>query len=162
MNAPVTLLEYGDFECPYCGQAYYVIKEIEEDMGTQLRRVFRHFPLSTIHPHAESAALASEAAAAQGKFWEMHDILFENQDALEDEDLAKYALALDLDLTLFDEAMKTRAALPRIKEDFLSGVRSGVNGTPTFFINGVRHDGSFELPVLYQALKQAAAVKAQP
>lgn len=157
-NAPVTLVEYGDFECPYCGKAHDVLQEILEKMGPQLRFVYRHFPLTTIHPHAESAALASEAAGAQGKFWEMHAILYGHQHALEEEDLQEYAQALDLDLTDFDEAMRTRRSLPRVKEDFVGGVRSGVNGTPTFFVNGFRHDGTFEFPVLHRALKQAAEV----
>jgi protein-disulfide isomerase len=160
MDAPVTLVEYGDFECPHCGRAHYILNEVEDEMGPELRIVYRHFPLTTIHPHAEAAALAAEAAGAQEKFWEMHDLLFVNQDALEEEDLWQYARALDLDLTKFDEDMSTRKYLPRIKEDFMSGVRSGVNGTPTFFINGVRHEGSFEYPVLVAALKQAAEVKA--
>jgi protein-disulfide isomerase len=159
-DAPVTLLEYGDLECPYCGQAHFVLDALQEELGSLFRLVFRHFPLTSIHPHAEEAALAAEAAGAQGRFWEMHDVLFENQRALEDENLVEYAQALDLDLSEFGDAMRTGKELPRIKEDFLSGVRSGVNGTPTFFINGERHDGSFEYPVLYAAIKQAAEAKA--
>ena len=161
MDAPVTLVEYGDFECPHCGRAHFILKEVEEEMGSQLRLVFRHFPLSTIHPHAEVAALAAEAAGAQEKFWEMHDLLFENQDALEEEDLRQYAQALDLDLTTFEQDMNSAKSLHHIKEDLMSGVRSGVNGTPTFFINGVRHEGSFEIPVLVPALQQAAAQQEQ-
>ena len=155
-NAPVTLVEYGDFECPSCGQAYYVLKEIEAEMRPRLRYVYRPFPLTPAHPHAEAAALASEAAGAQGKFWEMHDLLFDHQDALEDDDLLEGAQSLGLDLTDFETAMRTRAFLPRIRESLLSGRRSGVRATPSFFINGVPHKGLHEYPVLVEALRQAA------
>jgi protein-disulfide isomerase len=160
MSAPVTLVEYGDFECPYCGRAHGILQSIEEELGSQLCFVFRHFPLATIHPHAEAAALAAEAAGAQGKFWEMHDALYTNQHALEDDDFLDYAQALDLEMTEFEETVRTAKDLPRIKEDFMSGVRSGVNGTPTFFINGERHEGSYEYPVLIRALKEAAELRA--
>jgi protein-disulfide isomerase len=129
-------------------------------LGAQLCVVFRHFPLASIHPHAEAAALAAEAAGAQGKFWEMHDILFENQRALENDDLLEYGQALELERTDFEESMRTAKHLSRVKEDFMSGVRSGVNGTPTFFINGHRHEGSYEYPVLVRAIKEAAELKA--
>jgi len=158
-NTPLTLVEYGDFECPYCGQAYPIVQAIEEEMGSQLCFVFRHLPLASIHPHAEAAALAAEAAGAQGKFWEMHDILYQNQRTLEDQDLLEFAQSLDLEMTEFQEDMRTAKYLPRVKEDFTSGVRSGVNGTPTFFINGERHEGSYEYPVLLRALKEAATLK---
>ncbi len=161
LNAPVILVECGDFECPYCGQAHSVLKAILKEMGSELLFVFRHFPLTQIHPHAEAAALAAEAAGAQGKFWEMHDILYENQQALEDEDLLRYAQALDLDLERFEDDLNSRRHLPRIKDDFMNGVRSGVNGTPTFFINGARHEGSYEFPVLYRALREAAVARAR-
>jgi protein-disulfide isomerase len=156
----VTLVEYGDFECPYCGQAHRILEELLEEMGSGILFVFRHFPLTQVHPHAEMAALAAEAAGAQGKFWEMHDLLFENQRSLEDEDLLEYAEALDLDMMVFGDAMRTGASLARIREDFMSGVRSGVNGTPTFFINGARHNGSYEFPVLTRALRGAAVARA--
>jgi protein-disulfide isomerase len=158
-DAPVTLVQYGDFECPYCGKSHGILHELLEDLGPQLRLVFRHFPLASIHPHAEMAALAAEAAGAQGKFWEMHDLLFENQMALEDEDLLRYAEDVDLEMAEFQEALLSGKYLPHIKDDFLSGVRSGVNGTPTFYINEVRHDGSFEYPVLFRALKSAVEVR---
>jgi protein-disulfide isomerase len=158
-KAPVILVEYGDFECPYCGRAYRILRDIEEEMGSQLCVVFRHFPLASIHPHAEAAALAAEAAGAQGKFWEMHDVLYENQNALGDDDLLRYAEALDLERTEFEEALRTETSLPHIQEDFMSGVRSGVNGTPTFFINGERHEGSYEYPVLIRALREAAEIR---
>jgi len=159
-NASVTLVEYGDFECPYCGRAYGILRDIEAEMGSQLCVVFRHFPLASIHPHAEAAALAAEAAGAQGRFWEMHDALYENQNALDDDDLLRYADALDLERTQFEGALRAGTPLPRIKEDFMSGVRSGVNGTPTFFINGERHEGSYEYPVLIRALREAAEIRA--
>jgi protein-disulfide isomerase len=155
-TAPVTLVEYGDYECPYCGQAYYVVKELERRAGSLMRFVFRNFPLTTIHPHAERAAQAAEAAGAQGKFWQMHDCLYENQHALEDEDLLKYGALVGLDIQRFVREMQEGRYLDRVREDFLSGVRSGVNGTPTFFINGVRHDGSWDLDTLLAAIEDAA------
>jgi protein-disulfide isomerase len=159
-KAPMTLVEYGDFECPYCGRAYGILRDIEGEMGPQLCVVFRHFPLASIHPHAEAAALAAEAAGAQGRFWEMHDALYENQNALDDDDLLRYAEALDLEPMEFEKALRAATFLLRIKEDFMSGVRSGVNGTPTFFINGERHEGSYEYPVLIRALREAAEIRA--
>lgn len=160
-SAPLTLVEYGDFECPHCGRAYGVVKDLEEELGTQLRVVFRHFPLATIHPFAELAAQAAEAAGEQGKFWEMHDILFENQEALAPENLIEYAQALALDLADFEEALRSGRHVPRVKEDFISGVRSGVNGTPAFFVNGQRHDGAYEYPELLRALREAALAGAR-
>jgi len=160
-NAPVTLVEYADFECPYCRQAHDVLQEIVEEMASELLFVFRYFPLTQVHAHAETAAMAAEAAGVQGKFWEMHDALFENQRALADEDIFRYAEALDLDLGWFEQDMRTRRHFARIREDFMSGVRSGVNGTPTFFINGRRHDGSYEYPVLIRALREAAMTRAR-
>jgi protein-disulfide isomerase len=156
-DAAVTLVQYGDYECPYCGEAYPIIKEVQARLGDSLRFVFRNFPITTSHPHAERAAEAAEAAAAQGKFWEMHDLLYENQRRLRDEDLHTYAERLGLDVELFDKEMADHAHAERVREDFMSGVRSGVNGTPTFYINGVRHDDSYETEVLLDALEQAAA-----
>lgn len=155
-TAPVTLVEYGDYECPFCGQAYYVVKEIERRAGNLIRFVFRNFPLTTVHPHAERAAEAAEAAGAQGRFWEMHDCLYENQQAIEDEDLLRYAALVGLDIPRFVRDMREGRYLNRIREDFLSGARSGVNGTPTFFINGLRHDGSWDLISLLAAIEDAA------
>jgi protein-disulfide isomerase len=155
-TAPVTLVEYGDYECPYCGQAYYVVKELERLDGEGMRFVFRNFPLTSIHPHAERAAEAAEAAGAQGKFWEMHDSLYEHQQALEDEDLLQYAAQIDLDLSRFVTELREGVYEGRVREDFLSGAQSGVNGTPTFFINGVRHDGSWDLDSLFAAVEKAA------
>jgi protein-disulfide isomerase len=154
-KAPVTLVEYGDYECPYCGEAYPVVKALQKRLGDQVRFVFRNFPLAQAHPHAEHAAEAAEAAGAQGKFWEMHDLLYENQDALEDEDMVRYARTLHLDVPRFVKEMETGAYLERVREDFRSGVKSGVNGTPTFFINGVRHDGPFDLASLLVAIEEA-------
>jgi protein-disulfide isomerase len=152
-TAPVTLVEYGDYECPHCGEAYPIVKEIERRLGDRLHFVFRNFPLTQSHPHAEHAAEAAEAAAVQGKFWEMHDYLFEHQQALDDAHLVQYAVALNLDEETFKREMTEHVHTNRVREDFLSGVRSGVNGTPTFFINGVRHDGSYELETLFAAIE---------
>ncbi|HEX2490003.1 MAG TPA: thioredoxin domain-containing protein [Blastocatellia bacterium] len=160
-TAPVTLVEYGDYECPFCGQAYYVVKELERRAGNLMRFVFRNFPLTTIHPHAERAAEAAEAARAQDRFWEMHDCLYENQQALEDEDLMGYAVQVGLDIPRFVLDIQEGRYLNRIREDFLSGTRSGVNGTPTFFINGVRHDGPWDLVSLLTAIEDAARERRQ-
>ena len=154
-TAPVTLVEYGDYECPYCGKAYPIVKEIQRRLGDRLRFVFRNFPLTQSHPHAEHAAEAAEAAAAQEKFWEMNDYLFEHQQALDDAHLVHYAVALHLDKEKFEREMTEHVYANRVREDFLSGVRSGVNGTPTFFINGVRHDESYELETLLAAIEAA-------
>ena len=154
--APVTLVEYGDYECPYCGQAYPIVKDVQARMGEGLRFVFRNFPISTSHPHAERAAEAAEAAAAQGRFWEMHDLLYERQRHLTDDDLHAYAQELGLDVARFDEDLAGNLHADRVHEDFMSGVRSGVNGTPTFYINGVRHDDSYEEEVLLDALEREA------
>ena len=153
-DAPVTLVEYGDYECPYCGEAYVVVKALQERLGDQLCFVFRNFPLAQAHPHAEEAAEAAEAAGAQHKFWEMHDLLYENQDALEPEDLVQYARALKLDVPRLVLEMREHLYAERVREDFRSGVRSGVNGTPTFFINGVRHNGPFDLESLLAAIEE--------
>ena len=154
-TAPVTLVEYGDYECPYCGAAYPIVKEIQRRLGDRLRFVFRNFPITTAHPHAEHAAEAAEAAAAQGKFWEMHDYLYEHQKALVDRKLEEYAGAVGLDVERFDREMTAQAHTGRVREDFMSGVRSGVNGTPSFFINGRRHDDSYDLETLLAALEAA-------
>jgi len=156
-DAAVTLVEYGDYECPYCGAAYPIIKEVQARMGNRLRFVFRNFPITPSHPHAERAAEAAEAAAGQGAFWEMHDLLYENQKHLRDEDLRSYAERLGLDLGRFDRELAERTHAERVHEDFMSGVRSGVNGTPTFYINGTRHDDGYDTETLVAALDRAAA-----
>jgi len=143
-DAPITLVEYGDYECPHCGRAYLAVKALQKALGPELRFVFRNFPLTHVHPHATRAAMAAEAAALQGKFWPMHDLLYENQQELEDEDLYRYAEMAGLDMDRFARDIESEAVAMRVKEDFLSGARSGVNGTPTFFVNGVRYDGSWE------------------
>jgi protein-disulfide isomerase len=155
-QAPVTLVEYGDFECPHCRQAYPIVKELQRRMGARLRFVFRHFPLTQVHAHAEHAAEAAEAAGAQGKFWEMHDRLFERQFALEDDQLVEYAQELGLDASRVARDLAAHTYEPRVREDFSSGVRSGVNGTPTFFVNGIRHDAAWDLEPLAAALERAA------
>ena len=154
-GAPVTLVEYGDYECPFCGAAYPVIKDIQAQMGDGLRFVFRNFPITSSHPHAEKAAEAAEAASAQGRFWEMHDHLYEHQQQLRGEHLHAHAQALGLDLKRFDQELADNVYAPRVREDFMSGVRSGVNGTPTFFINGLRYDGSHDLDSLLAAVRSA-------
>ncbi|HEY0376926.1 MAG TPA: thioredoxin domain-containing protein [Pyrinomonadaceae bacterium] len=153
--ASVTLVEYGDFECPHCGAAHLIVKKIQKMVGDQLRFVFRHFPLTQMHPHAERAAEAAEAAGAQGRFWQMHDLLFENQQTLSDRHLLLFAEALDLDTERFARELAEGVHQPRVREDFMSGVRSGVNGTPTFFINSIRHDGAFDLDPLLYAIERA-------
>jgi len=155
-DAPVSLVEYGDYECPHCGRAHPIVQEVQKIMGRRLRFVFRNFPLAEAHPHAVRAAETAEAAAAQGKFWEMHDMLFEHQDALEDADLLRCAKLLGLKVDRVMEELAAGAYVERVRKDFRSGVRSGVNGTPTFFINGVRHDGSWEPEALLEALELAA------
>jgi protein-disulfide isomerase len=142
-DAPVTLVEYGDYECPYCGMAYPIVKALQRELGPSLRFVFRNFPLAEVHPHARHAAQAAEAAAAQGKFWEMHDMLFEHQHALEDTDLIEYARSLGLDAERVAQELEAGTHAKRVRDDFRNGMRSGVNGTPTFFINGARYDGSW-------------------
>jgi protein-disulfide isomerase len=156
-DAPVTLVEYADYQCPYCGAAHPIVQEVQARMGNRLRFVFRNFPISTSHPRAEQAAEAAEAAAAQGRFWPMHDVIFENQKRLGDCDLRDYADQVGLDLERFDEELAEHVHAARVHEDFMSGVRSGVNGTPTFFVNGARHDDSYEVETLLAALERAAA-----
>ena len=156
-DAPVTLVEYGDFECPHCGAAYPIVEEVRRRMGARLRFVYRYFPLTQMHPHAMHAAEAAEAAGAQGKFWQMHGMLFENQEALDDADLTQYAKALGLDGKRVASELASETHAARIRKDIQSGIRSGVNGTPTFFINGTRYDGSWEAPDLLAALEAAVA-----
>lgn len=154
-TAVVTLLEYGDYQCPSCGQAYPIVKEVQRRLGNRLRFVFRNFPLSQVHAHAEHAAEAAEAASAQGKFWEMHDYLYEHQHTLDDAHLLQYATHLALDRARFERDMTEHSYAGRVREDFMSGVRGGVNGTPTFFINGVRYDDSYDLETLLAAIESA-------
>jgi protein-disulfide isomerase len=156
-TAPVTLVEYGDYECPYCGQAYPIIKDIQEHLRGKLRFVFRNFPVTQVHPHAQHAAEAAESAGSQNKFWEMHDCLYEHQQELDDNHLRQYALELGIDVTRFDDEMAKHVHASRVREDFMSGIRSGVNGTPTFYINGIRYDDSWDEETLLAAIKQTLA-----
>lgn len=138
-KSTVELVEYGDYQCRHCGQGHLVVQSLFGILGTQLRFVFRHFPLTHLHPQALEAALLAEGAGLQGRFWQMHDLLYDNQEALEERDLSRYASRLGLDLDRLRADMP--AALARVQEDATSGARSGVNGTPTFFVNGVRYEG---------------------
>jgi protein-disulfide isomerase len=152
VDAPIQLVEYGDYECSYCGEAYPVVKAIQERLGKRLCLAFRNFPLGNSHPHAQHAAEAAEAAAAHGRFWEMHDLLYENQDALEDEDLARYASALRLDAQRLMSDVMAGIYSSRVREDFRSGARQGVNGTPSFFINGLLYNGTTSVEEMLSAL----------
>lgn len=156
-DAPVTLVEYGDYQCPYCGAAYGVVKSVQKTLGNKLRFVFRNFPLNQAHPMAELAAEAAEAAGAQGKFWEMHDALYENQNELGQELIEALAERLQLDAARFEADLEGRKFQPRVKHDFMGGVRSGVNGTPGFFINGERYDDSWDEEALSAAVLRAAS-----
>ena len=152
-HAAITLVEFGDYECPHCGHAYPIIKRVQKHFGPRLRFVFRNFPLNEIHPNAEAAAEAAEFAATHGRFWEMHDGIYENQKKIGLQFFIELAETLALSAPVLREALAAREFAPRVKEDFLGGVRSGVNGTPTFFINEQRHDGPFEFEVLVEAIE---------
>ncbi|MFL5779117.1 MAG: DsbA family protein [Chloroflexota bacterium] len=152
-DAAVTLVEYGDFECPYCRAAVPIVDELRRRLGDQLLHVFRHFPVVKLHPHAQHAAEAAEAAGAQGKFFEMHGVLFEHQEALADDDLARYAAELDLDGDRFGRELRSHAHAGRVREDFRSGVAAGVRGTPTFYLDGLRYDGLVGVPQLMAAIR---------
>jgi len=154
-SAEVTLVGYGDYECPYCGQAYPVVKQIQKQFGKGLRFVFRNFPLSQMHSHAEAAAEVAEFAGSQGKFWQMHDKLYENQARLGETLYLSLGEELELSSTAMRQALKEGTFKALVRADFTGGIRSGVNGTPTFFINGHRHDGSFDFETLVSAIQQA-------
>ncbi|MGO9116355.1 MAG: DsbA family protein [Desulfomonilaceae bacterium] len=155
-DAPLTLVEYGDYQCPYCGAAYPVVKRLQKKLGKKLRFVFRNFPLTQAHPYALIAAEAAEAAALQGKFWEMHDLLFEQQTFLERETIPLWAKRIGLDLRKFKNDVRQDVVENRIKEDRQSGIRSGINGTPTFYINGTRYDDSPDYDSMLAALESSA------
>ena len=155
-DAPVTLVEYGDFQCPHCRAAYAMLQQVQQAMGDQIRFVFRQFPLTEIHEFAGIAAEASESAAAQGSFWPYHNRLFEHQDALSEPDLVTHAEVLDLDAARVKQEVESGAWTEAVREDFIGGVRSDVNGTPTFFINGYRYDAAPELEPLLDALRTVA------
>jgi protein-disulfide isomerase len=154
-NAAATLVEYGDYECPSCGQAYPIVKRVQKHFGKELRFVFRNFPLNEMHPDAESAAETAEFAGAHGKFWEMHDALYENQEELGEQLYFEVAEKLGLSASDLRQALQEGKYQNRVRADFSSGVRSGVNGTPTFFINGKRHDGSYDYGSLVRAIEEA-------
>src|SRR5438067_1934834 len=154
-HAPVTVVEYGDFECPNCKQAAPAVKLLLQRFAGKVRYVYRHFPLEEVHPHALHAALAAEAAGAQGKFWPMHDRLFEGQPHLKDKQLHGYAERLELDMTRFAADMRHDSYLQRVREHIEGGTRSGVRATPTFFVNGAIQDVSFGLQVLLQKVEAA-------
>ncbi len=143
-DAPYTLVEYGDYECPDCGRLYGILRDLQSDVASRLRIVFRHYPLSGVHRHAQQAAEAAEAAGAQGKFWEMHTLLFERQQALRTKDLIRYAGELTLDVERFRHELKNETHSERVRADFLAGVQNGVYGTPGLFLNGVRYDGEWD------------------
>lgn len=152
-DAPVTLVEYGDYQCPHCGRAYPVVKRLQKHFGATLRFVFRNFPLNEIHPMAEDAAETTEFAAPHGKYWEVHDAIFEHQNLLSPEFLLDLAEKYGLDSAALSDALEGGTFTEHVKADFMSGVRSGVNGTPTFFINGVRHDGMPDYESLVNAIE---------
>jgi protein-disulfide isomerase len=158
-GAPVTLTEFGDFECPFCRQAHFVVEALQETLGDRLRFVFRNFPLAQVHPHALIAAEAAEAAGAQRRYWEMHDLLYEHEDALEPPDLVQYATLIGLDLERFGADIAAHRHRDKVRADLHSGALSGVNGTPTFFINGVRHDGGWDFDSLWDAIAGATGAE---
>ncbi|HXD60149.1 MAG TPA: thioredoxin domain-containing protein, partial [Thermoleophilaceae bacterium] len=156
-DAPVTFVEYGDYQCPYCGLAEVIIRELLESFGDDLRYVWRNLPLNDVHPNAQMAAEAAEAAGAQGKFWEMHDKLIDHQDELSPRDLGRYAEELDLDMNRFRDELRRHEHAERIAEDVGTADASGVAGTPTFFINGRRHHGSYDAEILAREVRAARA-----
>jgi NhaA family Na+:H+ antiporter len=155
----VTFVEYGDYECPHCLQAHGIVRELQDRLGDRFCYVFRHFPIRSSHQHAQHAAEAAEAAAAQGKFWEMHNYLFEHQGALDDESLVRYAGQIGLDVDRFRSDLEQRVHAERVRADFKSGVRSGVNGTPTFYINGQRYDGPWDVESLVEEIERPLGVQ---
>ena len=156
-NAPITLLEYGDYECPHCGQAHPIVNQVQLSFRDRLRFVYRHFPLTEIHPHAEIAAESAEFAGAAGMFWDMHDALFENQSRLSITTIFLIARELGLPEAAMRHALETGQYRKKVRDDFVDGIRSGVKGTPTFFINGVRHDGGYDYASLVAAIQMRLA-----
>lgn len=151
-EAPIHLIEYGDYQCPFCGRAYGVIKRLQQIFGNDLRFTFRNFPLGIQHPHAMDAARAAEAAAAQGKFWEMHDLLYENQQNLSLERILELTTKLGLDRNKFTADMASDNVIEKIERDLYEGARKGVNGTPSFFINGKHYLGDWSYPAMLETL----------
>lgn len=154
IDAPLTLVEYGDYECPYCGMAYPIVKQIQEHFKDRIRFVFRNFPIVDSHPHAGIAAMTAEFAATQGQFWKMHDLLYENQQSLALSNLLSYAKSLGLSSSELQHAIENEIFAKKIEQDFMGGVRSGVNGTPTFYINNNRFNDAFEYENLLAALEK--------
>jgi protein-disulfide isomerase len=152
-RAPVTLVEYGDYECGHCGAAHPIVQQVQKHFGKELRFVFRHFPLSQVHPLAETAAESAEFVGENGRFWEMHDNIYENQDRLGIPLLFALAETLGFSAERLREALADGRFAPKVRKDFIGGVRSGVNGTPTFFINNARHDGSYAFEDLAAAVE---------
>lgn len=152
-DAKYTLVEYGDYECPNCGRLYLILRDLQKEFADRLRVVYRHFPLSGIHPHAQQAAEAAEAASAQGKFWEMHALLFEHQNALDTRDLIRYAGQFNLDIERFRQELKKHIYSERVRGDFIAGVQNGVYSTPGLFMNGVRYDQAWDRETLIRLLQ---------
>ncbi len=152
IDAAVTLVQYGDYECPYTRMSRHSVHQLQREYPDRLRFVFRHFPLEAIHPHARSAATAAEAAGAQTDFWRMHEYLFEHQKALAESDLHRYALELRLDGERFEHDRRSSRVRERVERDLASGEAGGVQGTPTFYVNGIRHDGSYDVDSLRSAV----------
>jgi protein-disulfide isomerase len=156
-DAEITLVHYGDYECPYTRLSRLSVRALQRELGERLLYVYRHFPLEDIHPHARGAAAAAEAAGAQGEFWKMHELLFEHQTALEETDLRHYAVAIGLDPDRFERDRTSTETSAHIDFSLASGERNGVQGTPTFFINGRRHDGGYDLDTLRTAIAESSA-----
>lgn len=156
-DAPLTLVEYGDYQCPYCGQAYPIVEKLLETFSDSLRLVFRNLPLADVHPHAEAAAEMAEALGLQGRFWAMHDVLFENQRDLSDAALRRYAKGVGADVGRVRKDLAGGGPRQRVEADFEGAIRSGANGTPTFFVNGVRYDGSWQYEAIAAFLEEALA-----
>jgi protein-disulfide isomerase len=159
-DAPITLVEYGDYECPHCAAAYPIVNQVELSFRGRMRLVFRHFPLTEIHPHAEIAAESAEFAGTAGLFWEMHHALFQNQSRLSVTTIFLIGGALGLSESAMKDALETGQHRKKVRSDFMGGVRSGVNGTPAFFINGVRHDGPYDYASLLSAIQMRLAAAA--
>jgi protein-disulfide isomerase len=153
LNAPVELVEYGDYQCPHCGRAYPIVKNIQEKFGNHLKFVFRNFPLTKVHPQAKIASVATEAAARQGRFWEMHDIIFENQKRLHNTAIMEYASQIGLDPERFKQDLEDAELIKKVESDFENGLRSGVNATPTFFVNGEKYAYDWDEETLEQFIR---------
>lgn len=160
-SAPMTMVEYGDYECPACGAAYPVVGAVLKYFGPRLRFVFRHFPLTQVHPNAETAAESAEFAASRGRFWDMHDAIYQNQERLSLPLLLTLADALQLSEVELRDALATEKFAAKVRNDFLGGVRSGVNGTPTFFINGKQHEGTYDFDDLVASIEQYLPARAR-